>query len=421
MTEPKSKGSKGLLRVLRNRNFTLLFYAGAASTGGFSLGQVALTWLVYVTTGSALDVAYVALSSTVASVLLSVIGGTLVDRQNRKWLMILSDLLRALGLVVLAVYLYFAGFSLPLVLVVSFILGTFSTIFNPAQRAVIPSILKSDEVADANGLVQVANSVFQSVASAAGGAIVATIGAVAALGINATTFAISAVLTMSMTLGALVKPSLTALNGEVRKGFVSDAADGVKYITSNKGLLYLTVSAGFINLFFAMMIPFVVVYATNVLNGGVAVYGSLLAAFAVGMAPGALLVGRTKAVAYAGIVWGGTGLLAGATMLLSAFTQSFIVAFVLFLVVGVISGYANVTWLSAVQLIVPSEMQGRYFGVDQLGSFAVMPVGQVLGAFIIQSMSVKTDFIVAAVGISVISLVFLLSKDMRAVGYSAEK
>jgi len=406
--------------VLRNRNFTLLFYAGAASTGGFSLGQVALTWLVYLTTGSALDVAYVALSSTVASVLLSVIGGTLVDRQNRQWLMILSDLLRALGLAVLAAYLYFAGFSLPLVLGVSFILGTFSTIFNPAQRALIPSILNSDEVADANGLVQVATSVFQSVASAAGGAIVATIGAVAALGINATTFAISAVLTMSMTLGALVKPSLTAVN-EVRKGFVSDATDGVKYITSNKGLLYLTVSAGFINLFFAMMIPFVVIYATNVLNGGVTAYGSLLAAFAVGMAPGALLVGRTKAVAYAGIVWGATGLLAGAAMLLSAFTRSFIVAFVLFLAVGVISGYANVTWLSAVQLIVPSEMQGRYFGVDQLGSFAVMPVGQVLGAFIIQSMSVKTDFIVAAVGISVISLVFLLSKDMRAVGYSAEK
>jgi len=406
--------------VLRNRNFTLLFYAGAASTGGFSLGQVALTWLVYLTTGSALDVAYVALSSTVASVLLSVIGGTLVDRQNRQWLMILSDLLRALGLAVLAAYLYFAGFSLPLVLGVSFILGTFSTIFNPAQRALIPSILNSDEVADANGLVQVATSVFQSVASAAGGAIVATIGAVAALGINATTFAISAVLTMSMTLGALVKPSLTAVN-EVRKGFVSDATDGVKYITSNKGLLYLTVSAGFINLFFAMMIPFVVIYATNVLNGGVTAYGSLLAAFAVGMAPGALLVGRTKAVAYAGIVWGATGLLAGAAMLLSAFTRSFIVAFVLFLAVGVISGYANVTWLSAVQLIVPSEMQGRYFGVDQLGSFAVMPVGQVLGAFIIQSMSVKTDFLVAAVGICVISLVFLFSKDMRAVGYSAEK
>ena len=104
-----------------------------------------------------------------------------------------------------------------------------------------------------------------------------------------------------------------------------------------------------------------------------------------------------------------------------AFTRSFPVASALFFILGVLSGYGNVTWLSAVQLIVPSDMQGRYFGVDQLGSFAVMPVGQVLGAFIIQSVSVRTDFLVAAVGISVTSLVFLLSKDMRAVGYSTEK
>jgi MFS family permease len=407
--------------VLRNRNFSLLFYAGAASTGGFFLGQVALTWLVYVTTKSALDVAYVALSSTIASILLSVIGGTLVDRQNRQRLMILSDLLRALSLAILAAYLYFAGFSLPLVLIVAFILGTFSTIFNPAQRAVIPLVLNPDEVADANGVVQVAASLFQSVASAVGGAVVAVIGVVAALGINSATFAISGSLIASMALGNLVKPNLTAVGGASRKGFVSDAADGVRYISSNRGLLYLTVSAGFINLFFAMLAPFVVVYASNALNGGAVVYGSLLAALAIGMGPGALLVGRTKAVAYAGIIWAVTGLLVGAAILLLAFTRSFIVALVLFFILGVISGYANVTWLSAVQLIVPSEMQGRYFGVDQLGSFAVMPVGQVIGAFIIQSLSIQADIIVAGVGMCVTSLVFFLSKDMRAVGYSAEK
>lgn len=223
-----------------------------------------------------------------------------MDRQNRQILMILSDLLRALGLAVLAVYLYFAGFSLPLVLIVSFILGTFSTIFNPAQRAVIPKILNFDEVADANGLVQVATSLFQSVASAAGGAVVAVIGTIAALGFNSATFAISAVLTAAMTLGTLAKPSLTGIDVGARKSFVSDAADGVRYIASSKGLLYLTVSAGFINLFFAMMAPFIVVYGSDVLKGGAVVYGSLLAAFAIGMGPGALLVGRTKAVAYAG-------------------------------------------------------------------------------------------------------------------------
>jgi len=335
--------------------------------------------------------------------------------------MILSDLLRAVGLAVLAAYLYFAGFSLPLVLGVSFILGTFSTIFNPAQRAVIPMVLNPNEVADANGLVQVATSIFQSVASAAGGAVVAVIGVVAALGVNSATFAISGSLIASMTLGNLVKPNIAKNGVAPRKGFTSDAADGVKYIYSNKGLLYLTLSAGFINLFFAMLTPFVVVYAADALNGGATVYGSLLAAFALGMGPGALLVGRTKAIAYAGIIWGVTGLLAGAAILFMTFTRSFIIALALFLIVGIISGYANVTWLSAVQLIVPSEMQGRYFGVDQLGSFAVMPVGQVIGAFIIESLSIQTDLLIAAVGICVTSFVFLLSKEMRAVGFRIEE
>jgi MFS family permease len=259
------------------------------------------------------------------------------------------------------------------------------------------------------------------VASAAGGAVVAVIGAVAALGVNSATFAVSASLIASMTLGNLAKPSLTANHVAARKGFVSDAADGVRYISSKKGLLYLTVSAGFLNLFFAMIMPFIVVYAANVLNGGAAVYGSLLAAFAIGMAPGALLVGRTSAVAHAGVVWVATGLLAGGVVLLLTFSRNFIVALALFLVVGIISGYANVTWLSVVQLIVPSDMQGRYFGVDQLGSFAVIPVGQVLGAFIIQSLSIQTDFLIAAVGIFVTSFVFLLSREMRAVGYSRKK
>ena len=49
---------------------------------------------------------------------------------------------------------------------------------------------------------------------------------------------------------------------------------------------------------------------------------------------------------------------------------------------GFILGYGNAAWLSFVQLAVPREMQGRYFGVDQLGSLGVIPVGQVAGAFL---------------------------------------
>jgi DHA3 family macrolide efflux protein-like MFS transporter len=416
---PDGSGKKGNpLSVLRNPNYAKLFAAGATSIGGFSLGQVALTWVVFVTTRSALDVAYLAVASTVASSLLSVVGGTLVDRQDRKSLMILCDASRALGLAVLAVYLYALGFNLPLVLAASFILGGFSAVFNPAERALTPSVLAADELADANGLVQVTTSVFQSLASAVGGAVVASIGVVTALGLNVATFAISGSLIASMALGGAAKTVARPASTVERKSFIEDARDGIGYLISQKGLLYLTLSAGLVNLFFGMVTPFVVVYAANALGGGASTYGLLLALFAIGLGPGALLVGKTGAVSVAGKVWVVSGFLSGIMVLLLALTSSLVLALALFFALGVLTGYATVTWLSAVQLLVPSEMQGRYFGVDQLGSFAAIPVGQVIGALVIQSSSVQYDFLVAAVGMCLASLGFLASNDLRALGYA---
>jgi MFS family permease len=413
---PRENGNP--LRVLRNSNYARLFAAGATSIGGFSLGQVALTWVVFVTTRSALDVAFLAVSSTVASSLLSVVGGTLVDRQDRRSLMILCDASRALGLAVLAVYLYALGFNLPLVLAASFILGGFSAVFNPAERALTPSVLTADELADANGLVQVTTSVFQSLASAVGGAIVASIGVVAALGLNVATFAISGSLIASMALGGAAKTVAGPASTVERKSFTKDAREGVRYLVSQKGLLYLTLSAGLVNLFFGMVTPFVVVYAAKALSGGASTYGLLLALFAIGLGPGALLVGKTGAVAVAGKVWVVSAFISGIMVLSLALTSSLILALALFFALGVLTGYATVTWLSAVQLLVPSEMQGRYFGVDQLGSFAAIPVGQVIGAIVIQSSSVQSDFLVAGGGICLASLGFLASSDLRALGYA---
>ena len=127
-------------------------------------------------TGSAADVAYVALSNMVAVIAFSLFAGTLVDRgdqRHRRRMMIYSDAFRAASIAVMALKVYLAGFSLPLVLAVSFVLGTFTALFYPAQRSLLPTLIRPEEVADANGLILTANSVFQAVANGVGGALVA--------------------------------------------------------------------------------------------------------------------------------------------------------------------------------------------------------------------------------------------------------
>jgi MFS family permease len=399
-----------------NRSFVRLFSADATSIGGQSLGTVALTWLVFSATHSAADVAYVALSNMVAVIAFSLFAGTLVDRSDRRRMMIYSDVFRAAAIGVLATELYLAEFSLPLVLAVSFVLGTFAAVFYPAERSLLPTLIRSEQVADANGLILTANSVFQAAANGVGGALVAIAGVVVALGLNTATFAVSALLIASIAIRASPKPQAGAavMPG---KSFLADTKEGVRYLLGWRGLLYFTLSGGLTNLFLTMVSTFVVVYAADVLHGGAEVYGLLLALFTLGFAPGALIVGRTRAVARAGWVWCLTMLALSPTVLLLALSPDLAVAAASILLSGFVVGYGNATWLSFVQLAVPGEMQGRYFGVDQLGSLGVIPVGQVVGAFLIQASGVRFEYSVAAAGLLVSGLLFILSKDMRSLRY----
>ncbi|HZY48044.1 MAG TPA: MFS transporter, partial [Candidatus Bathyarchaeia archaeon] len=276
----------------------------------------------------------------------------------------------------------------------------------------MPTLIRKNEVEDANGLVLMTNALFQALANGAGGALVAAVGAIAALGLNSATFTISAILIASIITGKSLWGGPEIVSNR-QNSFLSDAIEGVRYLVRWRGLLYITLSAGLMNLFFTMISTFTVVYAAKVLSGGALVYGTLLSLIALGFAPGALLVGRTNAVRAAGSVWGICGVGGGVATLALALAPNIWVAFSAAFILGLILGYGNTTWLSVVQLIVPTEMQGRYFGVDQLGSFAVVPVGQVVGAFLISSRGVQFDYLVAAVGIILSSIVFLLTKDLR--------
>lgn len=410
-----SKGSNPL-RVLRNRNFALLFSAGATSSIGSSLGSVALTWLVFAQTNSAPAVAYLGVSSIVAQLIFSLFAGTLSDRYNRRLIMIFSDVVRAVSLSVLVLMLYLAGFNLLLVLAVAFIVGASFTLFYPAERAFMPSLIRKDEVADANGLVMVTNSLFQATANAAGGAMVVAVGALATIGLNSLTFLVSALFIASILVGRRIGSTSGATNPP-RGSFLSDTVDGIKFLARWRGLFYLTLSAGFANFFFTMMTTFIVVFTSRALSGGAEVYGILLSLLALGFAPGAILVGRTNAVGHAGWVWGFSSLAAGGAALLLAFSSNLPTAAAAVFLLGLALGYGNTTWLSVVQLIVPTEMQGRYFSVDQLGSFAVIPLGQIVGAFLIQAMGVQFEYVVASAGVVVASALFFMSREMRGLRY----
>jgi hypothetical protein len=198
---------------------------------------------------------------------------------------------------------------------------------------------------------------------------------------NSSTFVVSALLRASIAFplrGSLHGPEATPVPTEP---FWPSVRAGFAYLRSNVALLQLTISATFMNFFLSIVLSFLVAYVVGELGVGSVVYGLVLGSFSIGFAVGAVLVGRTAAVRHMGKVWVITGAATAVPIAALVLFPGPVVAFGSVLAIGILMGYGGVTWRSGAQLIVPGEMQGRYFGVDQLGSIAILPLAQISGFF----------------------------------------
>ena len=400
-------------RLLGNAGYARVFVAGLGSTAGSSIASVCLVWIVFVATGSPLDVGLLAAAWLIAGVLFSVFGGTLVDRYDRRRLMIGADLARAAAMGVVASVLELHGFDLGTVLTAYFLVGAFTTIFNPAEQAIVPALVETPLVADANGLVRSSRSALSFIGYAVGGVLIVSVGAVWGVAANAATFALSAVLLFGMT----VRP-VPELARRAKPSYFADVRAGFRWLGKATGFLELTISATFFNFCSSLVGTFIVVFVTLLLHGSALVFAVLLALNAAGTGVGSLLVSRTRAVRWAGRAWTvGAGAGSGAAAVALALFPSVPVAAVCLFAIGALGGFAGTAWLTAAQLLVPPEMQGRYFGIDNLGSVAIIPAAQIGGALLIESYGVQPTYLWVAVLWVVSGIVFLVPKALATLAY----
>ena len=395
--------------LFRNPNYLRVFSAGLASVAGSAIASVCLIWIVFIDTGSALDVALIGASNVVAAILFSTLGGTLVDRYDRRRLMIVSDVMRAVALGGVVLVLGLRGFNLPILLVAGAVLGAFTVLFNPAEQAIVPVLVPPAQVADANGLVRSSRSILSFVGISIGGVLIVAAGPLWGVAANALTFVLSAALLTGM--------SIPRVSAAPQPTYFTDLRDGFTWLWNAQGFFQLTLSALFFNFAWTLIGAFLVFYATLVLHGSALVYAALLLAEVAGIAVGSLLVGRLGAARYAGKAWVVPyGVVSGAVALVLYFVPSTPVAVVVLFVLGALSGFAGTAWLTAAQLLVPTRMQGRYFGVDALGSAAIIPIAQIGGAFLIEMFAVRSTYLIAAVFWIILGLVFLVPRALWNLG-----
>ncbi len=179
------------LSIFRQRDLSLLFVGQLVSQIGDAMFHIGLLWLVLDLTGSKQAMGTIAMLSYLPVLLLGIPAGILVDLLNRRRLMIAADLLRMLTVGALLIALLLGTVQLWMLLLAAVLLGSFSTIFNPARDAMIPQLVDGEELLKANSVIQVSGFAAWMIGPALAAGLISVVGLTHLFTFDMISFAVS--------------------------------------------------------------------------------------------------------------------------------------------------------------------------------------------------------------------------------------
>jgi MFS family permease len=283
-----------MLRILRQRNFALLWSGGLISMIGDWILIVGLPFEVYRRTGSTLATGGMVLAFLLPSVLLGSVAGVFVDRWDRRRLMVAVNLVLAVAVLpLLAIDLL----GLWLAYAVLLLTSSLEQVFHPAEGALLPTLLENpdDDLLTANALNGLNNHLARLIGPAIGGAIVATGGLVAVALADAVTFVASAGLIAAIRAPhsrAVHEGSLEAETLGAWRRLVTEWRDGLRVIVNHPVLRAMLVFFLITRIGEGLTVTLFVPWVTDALNSDAAGYGWVLSTQAMGGLLGALVIAR---------------------------------------------------------------------------------------------------------------------------------
>lgn len=379
--------------VFRLREFRWLTVAQALSFLGDQFAQVAIALVVYGRTGSPLLTAVAYALTYVPPIVGGPLLAGLADLFPRRRVMVACDVIRIVTVGLMAC----RGMPFWALCALLFCTVVLGAPFFSARAALLPEILPASKL----GLgVAVGNIIHQStqiIGFVAGAAVVATLGAYRTLGLDALTFAISALVALAAVRPrpAPTRPSHRARGHRRAK---RESTDGIRLVFGDSTLRAL-VFFGWLAGFYVIPEGLAAPYA-NMLGGGAITVGLLMASVPAGTALGAMLIGRFARPSTQLWSMGWLAVMSCAPLVFSMWNPPLWAVLLLWVLAGV-GGSFQIVAISAFARALTPETRGRGFGVAQSGLYAVQGAGILSGGAVANVLGAS-----AAVGLSGVAGVF---------------
>ena len=377
-------------RLLRRRDYALLWGGATISALGDGMSFVALVWLVIERGGGAADVGWLSAIYTAPVIVGGLAAGIVLDRFDRRWVIAADNLVRGLAIASVPIADALGVLSTGHLFVVAAIYGLLFMTSIAGLPSLIPALVAEEDLTTANAMESITYGIAGLIGPAVAGVVIAAIGASAVLALDAVTYGVFVACLLLIREGGRapaahahpdVAPAGTAEPARAGRG--AGIGPAVGFVLGAPAIVATTVMYMCLNVSGGISTVLVPIYARDVLQGGPETYGVLLSAMTGGELLGLIVIGAIhwrwplgRSIAAAA--------LASGTILALLLLRPNLPAMIVILAASGFVESSLTPWAQTIRMrLIPADLRGRVFALLRTSMQSTRPLGSVAGGLLL--------------------------------------
>lgn len=385
-------------------NFFLLWQGQLVSALGDVVYEMALGFWILAVTGSTGLMGVLMAASVLPRIVISPFAGVLVDRCNRRNMLVLMDLIRGVVITLVGIAALLGFVQIWMVFAAGVILGICAAFFNPTVGSSIPDIVPRDKLIQANSALGMVGTGVNILANPLGGIMYQTLGAPIMFLANGISYLVSAFTEIFIKIPKIERRTKVEHATQSTMGsFTQEFKEGLRFVWNFKGLRYLIIAAAFLNFFANMAIILILPLFQRTEGLGAVKYGLAIALLTGGMFAGMAFTSMVKMpyekrlsiFVISGVIF---------SIGFSVFPMvSFKYMLPLLFIAGFFNAITNTFISASVQLTVPQDMRGKVLSIINSVCGGLVPIAMAIGGILAEFIAIKyiifTCFLLSGIGL----------------------
>jgi MFS family permease len=394
--------AKFIVRALHHKNYRLFFGGQSISLIGTWMQQIAMSWLVYRITGSALLLGIVSFSSQIPVFLLASIAGVYADRWNRHRMLVATQTLSMIQALILAFLTLYGAIQVWQIIALSIFIGVINAFDMPTRQSFIVQIVdKPEDLGNAIALNSFMFNGARLIGPAVAGILIGLVGEGVCFLINGLSFVGIIIALLAIKVPKRKKAAhISRLWQDLKEGYsYAFGFAPIRYILLQLGLM------SFMGMSYAVLMP---IFAKDILHGGPHTLGFLMAASGIGALTGSVylasrqtILGLGRLIAYASFIFS-MGIIAFSfsNILIVSLSMMFVAGF------GMIVQIASANTI--LQSIVEEDKRGRVMSIYTTAIIGMAPIGNLFAGALASWIGAPQALILSGLSCVIGSLFFVM-------------